>query len=63
LVIVGAVSNRTYTVQYTDKLSVPTNVWTKLTDLVARSTNRTEVIVDSIGSTNRAYRLALPAQP
>jgi hypothetical protein len=60
-VIVAAVSNRTYTVQYTDKL--PAVSWSKLADIFARSTNHVEMIKDPAWTTNRFYRVALPAQP
>ena len=57
----GAVSNRTYSVQYSD---VPGSaLWFKLADLPARTTNRIETISDSGSATNRLYRLATPQQP
>jgi hypothetical protein len=56
-----AVSNRTYTVQYSDSLlSAP---WQKLLDVPAGKTNRTQVIVDGNASSNRFYRLVIPIQP
>ena len=58
-VIVAAVSNRTYTVQYSDVLPAS---WNKLADLIARATNRVEVLKDPNWTTNRFYRIALPAQ-
>ena len=58
-VTVAAVSNRTYTVQYSDALPAS---WSKLADLIARSTNRVEAIKDPNWTTNRFYRLVLPAQ-
>jgi hypothetical protein len=58
---VAAISNRTYTVQFTDDLGA--GVWRKLADLVARPTNHWATIPDPAGTTNRFYRLALPAQP
>jgi hypothetical protein len=57
----GAISNRTYTLQYTDALG--TALWSNLTDVVARATNRTEVITDPDFRTNRFYRVATPRQP
>jgi hypothetical protein len=60
-VVIAAVSNRTYTVQYTDQL--PAASWSKLIDLPARATNRIEVVKDPTWTTNRFYRVALPAQP
>jgi hypothetical protein len=56
-----AISNRTYTVEYTDDLSAI--LWRKLADVPARSTNRLETLVDSNFATNRTYRLATPRQP
>ncbi len=57
----GAISNRTYSVQYSD---VPTGIlWLKLTDVTAHATNRIETIYDSGYATNRLYRLATPQQP
>jgi len=61
LVHIAAVSNRTYTVQYADGLGAVS--WSKLADLPARSTNRVELIPDPNWTSNRFYRLALPAQP
>jgi len=55
----AAVSNRTYTVQYSDVLP---GSWNKLADLIARATNRVEAIKDPNWTTNRFYRIALPAQ-
>ena len=56
---VAAVSNRTYTVQYSDALPAS---WNKLADLIARATNRVELLVDPAWTTNRFYRAVLPAQ-
>ncbi len=58
-ILVAAVSNRTYTVQYSDALPAS---WNKLADLIARATNRVESIKDPNWTTNRFYRIALPAQ-
>jgi CotH kinase protein/Lamin Tail Domain len=58
-ILVAAVSNRTYTVQYSDVLPAS---WNKLADLFARATNRVESINDWNWTTNRFYRIALPAQ-
>lgn len=58
---VAAVSNRTYTVQYADRLGAAP--WSNLADLVARPTNRVEIIHDLGWTTNRFYRVVLPAQP
>jgi hypothetical protein len=59
--VVAAVSNRTYTVQFSDSLE--TGSWSNLTQLLARPTNRVELIPDPNWTTNRYYRLVLPAQP
>jgi len=56
-----AVSNRTYTVQYTDSLNPA--AWRKLADVLGRSTTRTENITDPNATTNRFYRLVIPIQP
>jgi hypothetical protein len=56
-----AVSNKTYTVQHTDRL--PDGLWSKLADVVARATNRTESAIDAGAGTNRYYRLVTPRQP
>jgi hypothetical protein len=58
---VAAVSNRTYTVQYIDALGG--NSWTALASLVARATNRVEEVPDQSWTSNRFYRVVLPAQP
>ena len=60
LVTVAAVSNRTYSVQYSDVL-LPTS-WTTLASLIARPTNRVEILKDPTWTTNRFYRVTLPAQ-
>lgn len=53
-----AVSNRTYTVEYTDSLS--TGLWTKLADAVAQPATRTETVVDAAALSVRFYRLVTP---
>jgi hypothetical protein len=60
-VSVAAVSNRTYTVQYTDNLN--SGVWRRLGDIVARPNHRVESLSDSGWTTNRFYRVVLPRQP
>jgi hypothetical protein len=56
-----AVSNHTYSVQYTDRLGgVP---WINLGDTLARTTNRVESFTDAGFTTNRFYRLVTPRQP
>jgi hypothetical protein len=61
VVKVAAVSNRTYTVQFNDHLGPV--AWRRLADLVARPSNRIELITDPAWTTNRYYRLVLPVQP
>jgi hypothetical protein len=56
----NAVSNRTYSVQYTDSLNPI--LWKKLGDVVAREVTRREALVDPVTSTNRYYRLVTPIQ-
>jgi hypothetical protein len=57
----GAVSNKTYTVQYTENLAA--GLWQKLADVPARSDNREEMIADPAWTTNRFYRVATPQVP
>lgn len=54
----GAISNKTYTLQFTDNLEA--NAWQKLIDLPARATNRTEVFPDPAWLPTRYYRIATP---
>ena len=56
----GAVSNRTYTVQYAEALGLP---WQRLANVLARANNRVETIPDPAWTTNRFYRLVTPWQP
>ena len=56
-----AISNRTYTVQFNDVLGV--NTWSNLADVVARGSNRVEVISDPASTTNRFYKIVTPQQP
>jgi hypothetical protein len=58
---VAAVSNRTYSVQFTDHLA--SEAWNRLGDILAQPTNRIETITDLNWTTNRFYRLVLPRQP
>ncbi len=60
MVRVAAVSNRTYTVQFTDNLNL--SVWSRLADIVARPNNRVESFTDSAWTTNRSYRVTTPAR-
>jgi len=57
----GAVSNKTYAIEYTDSLGAA--AWLRLTSLVARPVNRVETIVDSAFTTNRYYRVVTPYRP
>jgi hypothetical protein len=57
----AAISNRTYTVQFTDNLS--SDIWSRLADVVARASNRVETFTDPAWTTNRFYRVVLPRQP
>jgi hypothetical protein len=57
----GAISNRTYTVEFSDDLSAAS--WSKLADVPARASNRVETVIDSGSNSNRAYRLATPRKP
>ncbi len=57
----GTVSNRTYSVQYSDV--VASGIWSKLGDFAARTNNRIETIIDATYATNRVYRLATPQVP
>jgi hypothetical protein len=55
------ISNKTYPVQHSSTLA--SNSWTKLADIVARPTNRTETATDAGADTNRYYRVVTPRQP
>jgi hypothetical protein len=54
----GAISNRTYSVQYNDSSSFAN--WTTLASWPARSTNWTAIFYDPAPGTNRFYRVATP---
>ena len=57
-----AASNKTYTVQFKERVNAAT--WSKLAEIRARSTNRIEILTDSVSeSVLRLYRLATPAIP
>jgi hypothetical protein len=56
-----AVSNKTYTVQYSDTLAPA--AWSNLAHTAARATNWTATATDPTPGTNRVYRLATPATP
>ena len=55
----AAVSNRTYTVQFTDTLG---GTWSPLRDFSARLTNAVHTLTDSQWTTNRSYRVVTPRQ-
>jgi hypothetical protein len=57
----GAISNRTYTVEYTDDLGP--GEWSRLADVAARNVNRAETVIDPGFATNRIYRLVTPWKP
>jgi hypothetical protein len=57
----AGISNRTYTVQYTDALG--TAPWLKLTDVIGRTNSQDVIVPDPNWTTNRFYRVVLPRQP
>ena len=57
----GGISNKTYTVQFTDALG--SGSWSTLADLAARTNNSTETVFDPGFTNSRAYRLVTPRQP
>ncbi|MBI1839549.1 MAG: lamin tail domain-containing protein [Verrucomicrobia bacterium] len=57
----SAVSNKTYTVQYRDRLDP--GPWIKLADVPAGATTHTETVMDPAPATRRYYRLVVPLQP
>lgn len=56
-----AISNRTYTIEYTDRIG--SGAWTRYTDIVARSTNYMLSITNPIPGTSRYYRIVTPWKP
>jgi hypothetical protein len=56
-----AVSNRTYTVEYSEALG--NGLWSKFIDMPARSSNHVELISGITFSTNRFYRVTSPQRP
>ena len=56
----GAISNRTYTIQYRDQLNQP---WSRLADVLAEPANIVRTMVDPTWTTNRFYRAVTPRQP
>jgi hypothetical protein len=55
----GAVSNKTYSIQYTDALGTG---WQKLADVIARAASRVEVFTNAPAD-DRFYRVVTPQQP
>jgi hypothetical protein len=55
----NAISNRTYSVQYSDRANGP---WRNLADVLARATNHLDIIPDPGFTTNRFYRVVTPQQ-
>jgi hypothetical protein len=56
-----AVSNRTYSVQYSDDITA--GQWRRLADVVAGENTRVESVIDPNPRTNRLYRIVTPIQP
>ena len=56
-----AISNRTYSVQYSTTVDAPS--WLKLIDVSAHPTNRVERLTDPSGDPGRFYRLISPQAP
>jgi len=56
-----AVSNKTYTIEYTDDLNIP--AWIKLADVPAGAATSTATINDPTPATNRLYRIVTPKTP
>ena len=56
-----AVSNRSYTLQYTESLGL--SPWLRLADVVVRTNSRLETVADPSASSNRFYRIVTPRQP
>ena len=59
-VVFGAVSNRTYTLLFTDALGAS---WSRLAELAARATNHLEILPDAPATPQRYYRVVTPRQP
>src|SRR5262249_22233747 len=53
----NAISNRTYSIQYSERVNGP---WLNLADVLARATNHLEIIADPGFTTNRFYRAVTP---
>lgn len=59
----GAVAQRNYTIQFADALGIGTTQWQKLADVVARTTNHVETVMDPRIDPGRFYRVVTPIQP
>lgn len=59
----AAISNRTYTVQYTDSLGAGPPEWRRLADVNLAGTNRLQTVIDYQAVGQRYYRLATPRVP
>lgn len=57
----SAISNRTYTVEFTDLLG--SGLWQKLADVLARPTNSVERMADPAWTQRRYYRVMTPYRP
>jgi hypothetical protein len=57
----AAVSNRTYSVQFSD--AVPAATWLKFAEVPSRATNRVELFLAPHSNTNRFFRVVTPQQP
>ncbi len=55
---VGAISNRTYSVQYSDDLGL----WQTLGTVLSQTNSRTEILIDPGWTSNRFYRAVTPAR-
>ena len=56
----NAVSNQTYTVEWRGALG---GAWTKLSELIARTNNRVESVIDNTTDAARFYRVLTPRRP
>jgi hypothetical protein len=56
-----AISNRTYTVEFTEQLG--TGLWQKLADVLSRSSNSVQRIADPAWTDERFYRVLTPYRP
>jgi hypothetical protein len=61
IITFGIVSNKTYTVEFTDELAPGS--WSKLADFTASPSNGTESVQDPNYVAGRFYRLVTPRQP